>query len=325
MKTHSRFIVAIALFTMTSLYGTSLYGQNSTHPATTLPPAQPPESDSSEGTTTKDSFGGQFEARPGGYSYTPESKLLTPPPSPYGTPAYGNPVVVPFPFNPVMPVNPLQALLHREPLPRSVQGTWYETTANNTYLVYVFRATDYDSYEMDPITGQLLVGANGQPVRLRRDGLMYRENTLTLFDGNSTLGPFLLTDAPAALPQGIMLAPLDGSAARYLTARPQPLVPPNGWPGQIGNGRPPRGQVKGRNAKQVSFTKGPSTAMIYESTPGVWIESGPNGQFAYQEIDRDEWSVYLQDLAKGAVIQLDLRRRMILQNGQDVFRIDDAH
>ncbi|QDU82824.1 hypothetical protein Pla110_45870 [Polystyrenella longa] len=293
----------------------SLFAQNS---------PSPPASNEVE-TITKDQFGGEIRTRPGGYTYTPESKYLTPPPSPYGTPPYGNPGIILSPLSPIVPMSPLQPLLQQERLPQSLQGAWYETSANNTYIAYVFRGTDYDTYEIDPITSQLVIAQNGQPVRLMRDQLVYTNNRLTLSPGNNTQGPFVVTDAPAPLPQGIILAPLRGTESHYLTRKPQPLPGQNGQGGRLWNGPPGRGRVMGRNVKMVTFTVGPSTAIFYESAQGLWIESNPQGQTIYQELNRDKWSVFLQDRKSGSVVQLDLNRKVIGLNGQDTFNIDEAY
>ena len=68
--------------------------------------------------------------------------------------------------------------------------------------------------------------------------------------------------------------------------------------------------VNGFNVKEVRRSNG---ALFQQQADGSWVEKNPQGQiiFRFQETNRDEWSVYLNDASRNVQLQLDLFRKMI--------------
>ncbi|MGH8030546.1 MAG: hypothetical protein ACREO3_11505, partial [Arenimonas sp.] len=60
-----------------------------------------------------------------------------------------------------------------------------------------------------------------------------------------------------------------------------------------------------------------------------WREDAPDGQHQFEELQRDEWSVYLLDRSRDMRIQLDLfRKEVIVGDGnarRPIYTIVDAH
>jgi hypothetical protein len=70
-------------------------------------------------------------------------------------------------------------------------------------------------------------------------------------------------------------------------------------------------KINGWVASRVGYSDGSGRIIgEFESRgPGLWVErSLPSGEsrFRFQEVGRDEWSVYLEDRARNVSIQLDL-------------------
>ena len=72
--------------------------------------------------------------------------------------------------------------------------------------------------------------------------------------------------------------------------------------------------INGYTVKHVIYnarTKG----VFKQQADGSWIERSPDGRFTFQEVGRDEWSVYLVK-SDGLKIQLDLYRQEVIVMGQ---------
>jgi hypothetical protein len=85
--------------------------------------------------------------------------------------------------------------------------------------------------------------------------------------------------------------------------------------------------VNGRNLVRVETAEG----VFEQGRDGAWIEYGRDGQVRsrLEETQRDEWSVYLSDRARGVSLQLDVFRRMVTLFGngrvlRDLYAIVDA-
>jgi hypothetical protein len=68
--------------------------------------------------------------------------------------------------------------------------------------------------------------------------------------------------------------------------------------------------VNGRNVREVRYEQG---GIFQQQANGSWIEKNRDGQFTFQETNRDEWSVYLRK-DDGATVQLDLFQKAIILN-----------
>ena len=66
-------------------------------------------------------------------------------------------------------------------------------------------------------------------------------------------------------------------------------------------------RVKGRNASLVAYQGG---AFVQVSNK-EWVNNNANGSYRFKEINRDEWSVYLQAVDRPVSIQLDLWNRKV--------------
>ncbi|AFY68756.1 hypothetical protein Pse7367_0445 [Thalassoporum mexicanum PCC 7367] len=71
--------------------------------------------------------------------------------------------------------------------------------------------------------------------------------------------------------------------------------------------------VNGFNVKEVRYGQG---GMFQQQPDGSWLEKNRDGQFTFQETNRDEWSVYLVK-SDGARVQLDLFKKEIILNGSN--------
>lgn len=72
--------------------------------------------------------------------------------------------------------------------------------------------------------------------------------------------------------------------------------------------------VKGGNVQQVNFEGGGTKLGGYVQTgPKKWVEVNTQGTttFEFDEVNRDEWSVYLKDPSRNVSIHIDLFRKMI--------------
>ena len=68
-------------------------------------------------------------------------------------------------------------------------------------------------------------------------------------------------------------------------------------------------------------------------TPGLWVErSLPEGEvkFRFKELNRDDWSVYLEDRSRNVAIQIDLYTRKVMYNQigesdrRQIYRVEAA-
>ena len=114
-----------------------------------------------------------------------------------------------------------------------------------------------------------------------------------------------------------------GNVINQNTSKPDPVAPPKPISTPTPSPNPPKpnpssasdgpstGPVKGPTVKTVKFNNG---AAFVNVSDGVWHELRANGNhaFTFQEMGRDEWSVYLQDKSRGYAIQLDLWRKEII-------------
>jgi WD40 repeat protein len=74
--------------------------------------------------------------------------------------------------------------------------------------------------------------------------------------------------------------------------------------------------VNGMNATRVDFAYFNATlfaGIYYQTSDGLWTEQSWYGSVSYEEIGRDEWSVYLYDSSNDVYIQLDLFQETIYQ------------
>ena len=86
----------------------------------------------------------------------------------------------------------------------------------------------------------------------------------------------------------------------------------------------PHPELKGFNVNRVLYEGG-----SFEQTSSGWVESNANGSYSFNEVGRDEWSVYLNDPSRNVQIQLDLWRNMVgygVDGGPvgDLYSITDA-
>ncbi len=72
--------------------------------------------------------------------------------------------------------------------------------------------------------------------------------------------------------------------------------------------------ANGRNVTDATYSAGGQAQGHFRQVgPGQWREeSSSGGGFAFEEIARDDWSVYLRDSSRGVDIQLDLWRKQVL-------------
>ncbi|MGB0929350.1 MAG: DUF7452 domain-containing protein [Chitinophagales bacterium] len=78
--------------------------------------------------------------------------------------------------------------------------------------------------------------------------------------------------------------------------------------------------VSGRNVNHVEFgTNGRNLGTYKQVGEKAWVEMGTArgaSSFRFEEVKRDQWSVYLQDLTRSTYIQLDLRNKKVLYGGK---------
>jgi hypothetical protein len=91
---------------------------------------------------------------------------------------------------------------------------------------------------------------------------------------------------------------VERTALYEITAREAGAKPD---PADIAGSRAPAG-VTGWNVARVEHVGGAFT----ENAQGGWTEISPNGERAFDQTGRDQWSVYLFDPVQNAGIQLDL-------------------
>ena len=71
--------------------------------------------------------------------------------------------------------------------------------------------------------------------------------------------------------------------------------------------------VNGYVAQQVYFGRGAERLGTYFlSGTNAWEETNAQGSFSFDEVGRDEWSVYLSDPSRGVTIQIDYFRKKIV-------------
>lgn len=108
---------------------------------------------------------------------------------------------------------------------------------------------------------------------------------------------------PAPVPAPMPAAPVAAPMAA-LVAAPVPAAVLNDAP-------------NGRNVNMVVFGNGGTAAGSFRlaSSNGEWVETGVDHQkinFRFREVNRDDWSVYLNDASRGVDIQLDLHTKKVL-------------
>ncbi len=77
----------------------------------------------------------------------------------------------------------------------------------------------------------------------------------------------------------------------------------------------PSGPVNGRNVRSVVYGQGDQRKGEFRKlSPQQWGEMGDSGQlnFRFDEVQRDDWSVYLLDKSRGVSLQLDLHTRKVM-------------
>jgi hypothetical protein len=93
------------------------------------------------------------------------------------------------------------------------------------------------------------------------------------------------------------------------------------WQQGIAAGRPeilnpnPAAPVKGFNVQRADFGNGGTRLGAYvQIGPKSWKETNAQDQtrFKFKEVNRDEWSVYLNDPSRNVSIQIDLFRKKII-------------
>lgn len=75
-------------------------------------------------------------------------------------------------------------------LPQNIQGMWFERSPENNRFVYILRANSYDMFEVNPATGQVNIGSDGQPIQLINEPLSFVNGQLILSPGPDQEGPF---------------------------------------------------------------------------------------------------------------------------------------
>ncbi len=81
-------------------------------------------------------------------------------------------------------------------------------------------------------------------------------------------------------------------------------------------------EVNGRNALYVAYD-GPQKGYFKRTQINSWVEyleDDPFPDATYREDHRDQWSVYLRQ-ADGGIIQLNLYRKQVLFNGNELYKI----
>lgn len=199
-------------------------------------------------------------------------------------------------------------------LPQDLRGRWYEVSPQNTHYVYDLRAGDYDMYEVDPATQQVLTGQDGLPIQLRNEPLLYTNGMLTLSPGPDQDGPLMISAPPPQFPLGRTLTPLGGGSPRHFTRRPV----------KVNATLPGPQQMTAGNVKMVTFNMQGQPATLSQTSGGIWMERNPEETFAFRETGRDERSVYLTRTDGAVHVQIDLFSRLIRVDGRDTHRIDQA-
>ena len=132
-----------------------------------------------------------------------------------------------------------------------------------------------------------------------------------VYAGNAPPGP---NDAPTPPPN----PPATPEPENPPVANP---VPPPAAP--IPQGALTTEGVTGANLRRAEFAQG----WFEQGGSGTWVEYGADGQarFTFQELGRDEWSVYIRDASRGMALQLDVYRKMIGITGNgDLYAITAA-
>ena len=95
------------------------------------------------------------------------------------------------------------------------------------------------------------------------------------------------------------------------------------------NARGQNVEVNGGNVEMVIYTSAEKIAgVIAKASEGKWVEINRNGNtFSFDEIDRDEWSVYLRKTGRqaGQELQLDLYRQTISEFDSEASRVGFEH
>jgi len=170
-------------------------------------------------------------------------------------------------------------------------------------------------YEIDPVTNQVIVGADGQPLQLLREPLSYNNNLLILSPGLDQDGPLQIGPPPVQYPLGRTLTPLSGRSPRYFTRRPV----------SINTSLPGPRQVTAQNARMVTFKMQGQIASFSQTSQGIWTEQNPEETAQFVEVGRDDSSVYLTRLDGAVNVQIDLHDGIIRVDGRNTHRIDSVN
>jgi hypothetical protein len=84
---------------------------------------------------------------------------------------------------------------------------------------------------------------------------------------------------------------------------------------QAGAAPAPAAETTGRNVTIVAFGQGGQRlGQFRQVAPRLWVEINRDGvvAFRFEEVQRDDWSVYLVDRSRGVNLQLDLHTRKVM-------------
>ncbi|MCA9039335.1 MAG: hypothetical protein KDA65_03200 [Planctomycetaceae bacterium] len=270
----------------------------------------------------------QYHSTPKYYSSTPKYYSSTPKYTTSSTPVYTT-SQTPKPVT----VKPTTVVAKKvTTLPEELQGTWYELSPQNTIYAYVLRASDYDMYEVNPKTEEVVEGENGQPNMLKKEPLTYENSQLILSPGENQEGPYQFKAGPEEFEAAKLLTSADGKDVRLISknvkevlalAEPQttePTTKPTTEPAT----KPATNSVNGAALKMVTYKSKGATLMIFLDTPGNWIESTPEGRVTYTELGRDAETVFLKANQSSTILEINLKQNVIVVNGQDTHNIVKA-
>lgn len=171
---------------------------------------------------------------------------------------------------------------------------WQETSGSSDGFSFVENdRDDWSVYLFDASRG----------VRIQLD--LYRKLVLYA-DGNaSELSPLyeIITAAAAPVAYAREPSPLPTQPTPPIVE--QPAVAPSAI------------NANGRTVTQVTIgQQGRSIGQYLQTGSGRWREIGDSGGgFDFDEINRDDWSVYLHDPSRGVRVQIDLYRKLVLYSG----------
>src|SRR5579862_4921061 len=91
-------------------------------------------------------------------------------------------------------------------------------------------------------------------------------------------------------------------------------------------------KINGWMARRVYYSRGDGRVIgdFEQRRERSWEEHSPDASFHFREVNRDDWSVYLQDDSRGMTIQLDLHTRKVIyqtvgrDDRREMYVIEDA-